>query len=82
LLIGDVGDNVLLLLEPDEDESDKERERESFSTRRISSRLTLLELRVARLWRVSSSSKCSVNFETTILSTEENDDLGDGVMSC
>jgi hypothetical protein len=76
---GEVGDDVLLLLEaldPEEDDSDMVRPRVE-SSRKMSSSDTERELRVARLWRVSSSSRCSVNLEVTMLeSEEENDDLG------
>jgi hypothetical protein len=75
---GEVGDEFLLLLvllEPDEDDSDMVRPRVE-SSRRMSSSDTERELRVARLWRVSSSSRCSVNLEVTMLESEEHDDLG------
>jgi hypothetical protein len=55
--------------EDDEEESDIERER--WSARRMSSKLTLFELRVARHMR-ESSSMCSVNFETTIVIAMQN----------
>lgn len=75
LEVGDVGDaapDVLGVGEALDLEGvveDSERDRERLSATRMSSRLTLLELRERReSMRELSSSMCSVNLETTMLS--------------
>jgi hypothetical protein len=67
----EVGVEALLCVVEDNDEAEEsDMERWRWSARRMSSKLTLLELRVARHIRVSSS-RCSVNLETTMLDPVE-----------